>query len=82
MNPIFLSAPDDTETVLREELFTVQVTGLRRHPKSPTSLREEILTVCEAPTITEAVQRLKVIHLLGDWPLPEMFSEFSDPRFK
>ncbi|WP_258086565.1 hypothetical protein [Xenorhabdus bovienii] len=60
--------------MLREELFTVQVTDLRQHPKSPTLLREEILTVCEAPTITEAVQLLKVLHLLGDWPLPETFS--------
>ncbi len=29
MNSIFLPASDDTDPVLREELFTVQVTGLR-----------------------------------------------------
>ncbi|PHM28311.1 hypothetical protein Xbud_01713 [Xenorhabdus budapestensis] len=68
MNPIFLPAPDETDTALREELFTAQVTGLRQYPQTPQSLREKTLTVCEAPSITEAVQRLKVIYLLGDWP--------------
>ncbi|WP_228864303.1 hypothetical protein [Xenorhabdus sp. PB30.3] len=28
--------------------------------------------MCETDSVTEAVQRLKVIHLLGDWPVPEM----------
>ncbi|MDC9596108.1 hypothetical protein [Xenorhabdus anantnagensis] len=77
MNPIFLPVPDNTEPALREELFTVQVTGLMQHPQKPPSLRENTLTVCESPTLTEAVQRLKVIHLLGDWPLPETSSRQS-----
>ncbi|MEQ1965261.1 hypothetical protein ABLB69_19400 [Xenorhabdus khoisanae] len=74
MNPIFLPAPDDTGTVSHEELFTVQVTGLMQHPQARQSLREETLTVCEAASVTEAVQRLKVIHLLGDWPVPKTLS--------
>ncbi|PHM47661.1 hypothetical protein [Xenorhabdus miraniensis] len=75
MNPIFLPVPDNTEPALRENLFTMQVTGLMQHPQMPQSLREETLTVYEAASVTEAVQRLKVIHLLGDWPLPEMSPE-------
>ncbi|MEQ1964294.1 hypothetical protein ABLB69_14235 [Xenorhabdus khoisanae] len=74
MNPIFLPAPDDTGPELREDIFTVQVTGLMQHPQMPQSLREETLTVCETASVTEAVQRLKVIHLLGDWPVPETLS--------
>ncbi|MDE1484566.1 hypothetical protein KKJ13_19500, partial [Xenorhabdus bovienii] len=74
MNPIFLPAPDEAGTTLREELFTAQVTGLRQHPKAPQSLQPETLMVCEASTVTEVVQRLKVIHLLGDWPVPERLS--------
>ncbi|WP_255523196.1 hypothetical protein [Xenorhabdus sp. PB62.4] len=31
----------------------------------------------EAASVTEAVQRLKVIHLLGDWPEPETSSQPS-----
>ncbi len=42
-----------------------------QHPERPQSLREETLTVCETASVTEAVQRLKVMHLLGDWPVPE-----------
>ncbi|WFQ79595.1 hypothetical protein PXH59_18945 [Xenorhabdus sp. SF857] len=45
-----------------------------QHPQARQSLREETLTVCEAVSVTEAVQRLKVIHLLGDWPVPETLS--------
>ncbi|MBE8598240.1 hypothetical protein [Xenorhabdus sp. BG5] len=75
MNPIFLPAPDDTGTVCHEELFTVQVTGLMQPPHARQSLWEETLTVCEAASVTEAVQRLKVIHLLGDWPVPETSSD-------
>ncbi|WP_338803376.1 hypothetical protein WDV76_14990 [Xenorhabdus griffiniae] len=74
MNPIFLPAPDNTGVELREDIFTVQVTGLMQHPQRPLSLREETLAVCEAASVTEAVQRLKVIHLLGDWPVPETLS--------
>ncbi|MBE8598180.1 hypothetical protein [Xenorhabdus sp. BG5] len=74
MNPIFLPAPDDTGPALREDIFTVQVTGLMQHPQMPQLLREDTLTVCEAASVTEAVQRLKVIHLLGDWPVPETLS--------
>ncbi|MBI6547540.1 hypothetical protein [Xenorhabdus lircayensis] len=74
MNPIFLPAPDDVGTVLCEELFTAQVTGLRQHPKVLQSLLTDTLMIGEASTITEVVQRLKVIHLLGDWPAPERLS--------
>ncbi len=35
MNPIFLPVLDETDTALREELFTAQVTGLRQYPKAP-----------------------------------------------
>lgn len=75
MNPIFLPVSDDTDPTLREDIFTVQVTGLMQHPQARQSLREETLTVCEAASVTEAVQRLKVIHLLGDWPIPETSSD-------
>ncbi|PHM46900.1 hypothetical protein [Xenorhabdus miraniensis] len=74
MSSIFLPVPDKTEPALRE-IFTVQVTGLMQHPQTPQSLREKTVMVCEASSITEAVQRLKVIHLLGDWPLPKMSPE-------
>ncbi|WP_426576205.1 hypothetical protein ACP179_16985 [Xenorhabdus stockiae] len=74
MNAIFLPVPENTAQVLPEDIFTVQVTGLMQHPHRPQSLQEEILTVCETASITEAVQRLKVIHLLGDWPIPEISS--------
>ncbi|KLU15815.1 MULTISPECIES: hypothetical protein [Xenorhabdus] len=74
MDPIFLPAPDDTGPACHEDIFTVQVTGLMQHPQARQSLREETLTVCEAVSVTEAVQRLKVIHLLGDWPVPETLS--------
>ncbi|REF26489.1 hypothetical protein BDD26_1135 [Xenorhabdus cabanillasii] len=74
MNPIFLPAPDDAGTVLHEALFTAQVTGLRQHLTAPQSLLTETLMVCEAATMTEVVQRLKVIHLLGDWPVPAQLS--------
>ncbi|BET95955.1 hypothetical protein [Xenorhabdus taiwanensis] len=70
MNPIFLPAPESTTPASQEDIFTVQVTGLMQHPQTPQTRRENTLTVCEASSITEAVQRLKVIHLLGDWPLP------------
>ncbi|PHM51238.1 hypothetical protein [Xenorhabdus sp. KK7.4] len=72
MNPIFLPAPESTTPASQEAIFIVQVTGLIQHPQRPQSLREETLTVCETDSVTEAVQRLKVIHLLGDWPVPEM----------
>ncbi|CDH04801.1 conserved hypothetical protein [Xenorhabdus bovienii str. oregonense] len=72
MNPIFLPVPENSEPALREDIFTVQVTGLMQHPQRPQSLREAILAVCETSSVTEAVQRLKVIHLLGDWSVPEM----------
>ncbi|WP_262947506.1 hypothetical protein [Xenorhabdus indica] len=81
MNPIFLPAPDDTGPELCEDLFTVQVTGLMQHPQIPQSLREDTLTVCEAASVTEAVQRLKVIHLLGDWPVPETLSHQTQGVF-
>lgn len=71
MNPIFLPMPAHTEPATQEPLFTVQVTGLIQQAQQPQSLHEDILTVCEAASITEAVQRLKVIHWLGDWPVPE-----------
>ncbi|AYA39375.1 hypothetical protein HZS38_01510 [Xenorhabdus nematophila] len=74
MNPIFLPASDEADTALREELFTAQVTGLRQYPKAPQSLQPETLMMCEASTVTEVVQRLKVIHLLGDWPVPARLS--------
>ncbi|MEQ2024921.1 hypothetical protein ABLB84_03870 [Xenorhabdus szentirmaii] len=68
MNPIFLPVAEET-------VFTVQVTGLSEHPipaaETTPFLREETVSVCRADTITEAVQRLKVIHLLGDWPARE-----------
>ncbi|SFN39790.1 hypothetical protein [Xenorhabdus japonica] len=72
MNPVFLPMPDNTVLASQEDIFTVQVTGLLQHPQRPQSLREETLTVCETDSVTEAVQRLKVIHFLGDWPVPEM----------
>ncbi|MBD2793967.1 hypothetical protein [Xenorhabdus szentirmaii] len=74
MNPLFLPAPDDADTALHEALFTAQVTGLRQHPKVSHSLLTDTLTIGEAATITEVVQRLKVIHILGDWPAPETLS--------
>ncbi|MCP9268239.1 hypothetical protein M5U04_09020 [Xenorhabdus sp. XENO-1] len=74
MNPIFLPAPESMTPASQEAIFTVQVTGLMQHPQRPQSLREETLTVCETDSVTEAVQRLKVIHLLGDWPVPKMSS--------
>ncbi|MDX8000005.1 hypothetical protein FE394_12530 [Xenorhabdus sp. Reich] len=74
MNPIFLPAPDDTSTAYHEERFTAQVTGLRQHPKALQSLQPETLMMCEAATVTEVVQRLKVIHLLGDWLVPARLS--------
>ncbi|CDH26819.1 hypothetical protein [Xenorhabdus bovienii] len=74
MNPIFLPVPDDPGAACHEDLFTVQVTGLLSSPQARPSWRQETLTVCEAASVTEAVQRLKVIHLLGDWPVPETLS--------
>ncbi|CAM3953255.1 hypothetical protein [Xenorhabdus thuongxuanensis] len=71
MNPIFLPVPAETNPALREDIFTAQVTGLMQPPQMPPSLRAETLTVCEAFSVMEVVQRLKVIHLLGDWPVPE-----------
>ncbi|MBE8597830.1 hypothetical protein [Xenorhabdus sp. BG5] len=72
MTPIFLPAPESTIPASQEDIFTVQVTGLMQHSQRAQSLQEEILTVCETASITEAVQRLKVIHLMGDWPVPAM----------
>ncbi|WP_262947099.1 hypothetical protein [Xenorhabdus indica] len=81
MNPIFLPASDEAGTTFHEDIFTVQVTGLMQHPQARQSLREETLTVCEAASVTEAVQRLKVIHLLGDWPVPETLSHQTQGVF-
>ncbi|MBD2826948.1 hypothetical protein [Xenorhabdus szentirmaii] len=78
MNPIFLPVAEETA-------FSVQVTGLSEYP-SPTTgetpfLREEIVSVCRAATITEAVQKLKIIHLLGDWPARESGQPDTLPPF-
>ncbi|MBD2813427.1 hypothetical protein ID850_01320 [Xenorhabdus sp. Flor] len=81
MNPLFLPAPDDADTTLHEALFTAQVTGLRQHPKVPHSLLTDTLKIGEAATITEVVQRLKVIHILGDWPALETLSGQCERAF-
>ncbi|WP_445496231.1 hypothetical protein [Photorhabdus sp. SF281] len=54
MNPIFLPIPNKTCAALREDVFTAQVTDLINDIYQ----RESTLTVCKAPTITEAVQKL------------------------
>ncbi|MBD2802950.1 hypothetical protein ID854_21500, partial [Xenorhabdus sp. M] len=81
MNPLFLPAPDDAGSVLHEALFIAQVTGLRQHPTASQLLLTDTLTIGEAATITEIVQRLKVIHLLGDWPALETLSGQCERAF-
>ncbi|SFU55593.1 hypothetical protein SAMN05421784_11155 [Xenorhabdus koppenhoeferi] len=78
MDPIFLPVAEETA-------FTVQVTGLSEYPNPAAGealpLREETVSVCSAATITEAVQKLKVIHLLGDWPVRETGQPDTLPNF-
>ncbi|MBD2786480.1 hypothetical protein ID858_16530 [Xenorhabdus sp. DI] len=71
MNPIFLPVPDDTGVASHHPVFTAQVTGLMDYPAPGTYQRERTLTVCAAPTITEAVQKLETLHLAGDWPVQD-----------
>ncbi|CDM88515.1 hypothetical protein [Xenorhabdus bovienii] len=81
MSPIFLPAPDDADTAVHEALFTAQVTGLRQHPTASQPLLTDTLTIGEASTITEVVQRLRVIHILGDWPALETLSGQCERAF-
>ncbi|MDC9612890.1 hypothetical protein PSI19_03130 [Xenorhabdus khoisanae] len=85
----FLHTPYEPGVSLRWDIhhsqFKVEVMGMLEYPEDDpmygTYQTEGTLSICETPTLTDAVNKLKVMYQEDNWPFRDEEKDYYDPDF-